>query len=177
MQGKYAVIPVMQTEDGYTISDRTLKLIWETIVDEGKMETVFYNGAVKNAGDFVHYLRREDVYPVVVYDVDKEKFTGLAWVNNLNEGTAQCHFCTFNVGQQSPGEPVLMGHEVLSFWHKFPTEVLGVLVGIVPATNEKAVEYAEKLGFTNIGEIPNYCNTVYMESRSPGVVMYKELGG
>lgn len=172
MNGRYAVIPVMRTDEGYTISDMTLEYIWEKIVEEKKDTTVFYNGAIANIGEFVAFMRREDVYPIVVYDVDDKMFTGIAWINNLNEGTAQAHFCTFN-----NGEPILMGHEVLNYWEQFPKDLLGVVVGIIPNTNEKAIRFAKQIGFTVIGEIPNYCNTVYLDSRTPGVVMYKELGG
>ncbi len=93
MQSRYVVIPVMRTDDGYTISDQTLDMIWNKMVEEGKHETVFYNGAVGNVGDFIAYMRRDDVYPVAIYDRDSEVFTGIAWLNNLNEGTAQVHFC------------------------------------------------------------------------------------
>jgi len=172
MQSRYAVVPVMRTDEGYTISDQTLGLVWGFMFDEGHIETVFYNGAIKNVGDFIAYMRRDDVYPVVVFDVEEKKFTALAWVNNLNEGTAQCHFCTFN-----GGDPIIMGHEVHSYWRQFPSEVLGLIIGIVPGNNKAAINFGERLGMITIGEIPNYCNTVYLESRSPGVVMYKELGG
>jgi len=170
MQNRYVVIPVMRTDEGYTISDQTLSYIWDKMVEEKKNETVFYNGAVANLGDFIAYMRRDDVFPVVVYDRDESKFNGIAWLNNLNEGTAQGHFCLLKGGNN-----IVKGHEVLAYWKQFPTDVTGVIIGIVPAFNKAAVKFIGKLGFTTVGEIPNYCNTVYMADRTPGVVMYKEL--
>jgi len=168
---RYGVIPVMMTEKGYTVGDETLGLIWSRIVDEGKVETVFYNGTISSVGDFIQYLRRGDVYPVVIFDTETETFCGVAWINNVNEGTAQAHFCTVNGGNS-----VEVGLEVMGYWNKF-CEFINVIVGIIPEGNLRAINFVQKLGFVEVGMIPEYCNTVYKNAREGGVVLYYQLGG
>ena len=147
------LIPYVELENGWTITDDQIIAVWLQLVDDGTSDIVFYDSKIKDALDFLGWVKNPD--NLMVFLIAENKIMGVAWLNGLAGNQAFGHFAMFKA---AAGKYTLdLGKEVLDYWFSMPGEdgkLLDIVLGMIPEFNSKALHYIEKLGFKQVGRIP-----------------------
>lgn len=155
----------MNLNGQWTVSDADLFALAHRMQEEGLIELVFAGRCVKTATEFVAAMKLPSNLVVFAY-VDGE-IAGVAWLNGISSTHGFGHFC---FTRSAKGETVRIGRAILDYWKTFPS--LEVIVGMIPASNERAIIYALKLGFTSLGSIPKMMEIDGM--KTAGHVLYRD---
>ena len=165
------LIPYVKGADGqYFLTDQQIYNVWEDMVAVGVHRWTFYDKSVTTPEQFLAYLQRPGLLPVFVEDED---ILGFGWLSDVVGNHAQVHFCAIK-----PGRKLLRGTRmVLDYWWSFTNQEKGlfdVLAGMTPGNNTRATRFIEVLGFTRVGEIPNFIADKYENKYVPAVISYCE---
>lgn len=164
------ILPRIVGEDGVSnIPDEVVLYIWNKFVEEGKVETVFFNGVISTPQEWLTLFNSPHVFPVVIMDDDpKPDVVWVSWLNQVSDGWAWAHFCAFGRYRKGVGDMVM---DYLSR--------LGLvgLIGVIPAWNVRAMRMIRSLGWEFSGVLPGLCNTIFLGKRSDGHVHYYRFGG
>lgn len=122
--------------------------------------TVFVNGTMVNHLQWLIFVQHPS--NVVNLIGDEKEVEGVTWLNAFGYNYAFGHFCFFpsTWGKNS----VQLGKMVLRYWVndlKSGDWGLDVILGQVPAGNDRAVAFTQKLGMTSMGVVPGikYCKS------------------
>jgi hypothetical protein len=149
------LIPYVEYNGSWSLTDVVMEHIWEEMTEHGLDKLVFSSNEMKDADEFVKFLKHPRNHVHTIWD-DDNRISIIAWVNDLGSNCAFAHFCCFphtwgttsvEIGKQS------LGHW-FGFKHGDNRPVFGVILGRIPASNEKAIDYAKKCGMTEVGRIP-----------------------
>ena len=169
------IMPYIELKDGWSIPMDVMGQIYLRMVEENKADTLFYSNDMKDPYDFVAFMQDKNNWPVVIFN-DEMDVGMVAWLNQMNDGNAQAHFCTFK-----GHNPLKMGKALLEWWGDYKDDngvrCFKTIVGITPETYYMALKYIGKLGFTQIGTLPNFCYLEKKGIRVGGVVSYYIPGG
>ncbi len=160
--------PYIKTETGWSIPDELMRGIWTSMLVNERVQPTFYDGTVKNDREFFTYFQDGKNHAVLVCDEEDMSLVLLAWLNNVDDGTAYAHFCFLDKFSRDGMK------KVLQYWKSFP---LNIIVGVTPESYEILIKVIEKCGLTILGTIPSMCNMVYLGRREGGVISFYELGG
>lgn len=146
--GTINILPYTEINGIRTISDNDIKDIFSRMKQEGTLKTVFYNESITNEDEFLRFFKCGSNFIVVAY-LDKE-MCGFGWINNLNKTYAFTHFCFFKEywGEKTDG----IGKACLDYFDSWDS--FKVFVGMVPAFNKRAIKFVKRMGYTEIGTIP-----------------------
>lgn len=92
---------------------------------------------------------------------------GVAWLNGCSGKHAFGHFLFLRGGRGEKARKA--GRLILKYWQSFEDNegpLFDVILGLVPSANPKAVQYAEDIGLTKVGEIPR------ISRGRPGTLLY-----
>ena len=166
---QFTVYPLVKLEDGWSIPDEILVGIWQQIVEEGKVEQLFYDGTIKDIFGWMEFIKRPGTYPILI--VKDSKVVHVSWLKDV-----------FDVGFGAWAHHVSIGRYQRGAWEAgrdhwrkyFPN--LKILLGMTPETNEKAIKFLQKIcKFTIVGKIPLMCALGYENRRVSAIVSYFEL--
>jgi hypothetical protein len=166
---RYVIYPVVSLDNGkFSISDETLVNIWQTIEQEGKIESLFYDGSIKDVIDWIKFIKSPGIFPIIVWDSIKKKIVHILWLKDCFDLCAWVHHVSIGPYQRGVWEACR------DHWKKFDS--LKLLLGLTPSTNPKAVKILKKIcKFNIVGEIPWVCNMAYEGKRVSGIISYFEL--
>ena len=143
------ILPYVELNGAWSLPDTAMAGIFEQLVMDGTAGTVFSDGDVKCAKDFVTLCKNPNNLPAIVY-VDKE-CGGIGWVNGLTKDRAFAHYAFFKSqwGHNTTG----MAKALINYWFQdeFP---FNMLIGQTPVWNRRAVKFLERIGFTVLGVLP-----------------------
>jgi len=149
------IIPYVFEPDKRTwsIPDQLMAQVFVKMHDLGIDRTVFVNGTVIN---YLQWLLFCQAKGNVVNIVGNEKeVEAVTWLNSFGFNYAFGHFCFF---PQTWGKnSVELGKMVLKYWFEdLSTDAWGldVIMGQVPANNERAIDFTDKLGMSPLGTVP-----------------------
>jgi hypothetical protein len=150
------LFPYSNIDGKWTLDDTVMEEIYESFVDDGTLDSIFYNRPV-NKDWFVSYFKQPNNLPIVaMYD---DKLAGIAWLNGLANKWAFAHF-----GMLRPvygAKAIQVANYILSYWFNLKSGngemIFDTLVGITPRDHEKALAFIQKIGFQIVGAIPNIC--------------------
>jgi hypothetical protein len=164
------LIPYVELNGARTLPDTFLEDVFDEMIVHGLVSAVFAGSNVSTSEDFRKMMRHPSNIPVfLVYGT---QCIGFAWLNGIALNHAYGHFCTF------PNEAmtaVEMGGMVMDYWWSLGTPekpALDVILGTIPAFNERAVKFIQKVGFVKLGEIPRLFVNPATQERWPAVVLY-----
>ena len=161
------IYPYVHTGEGWSIADSVMAGIWFQLEQEGKVEHLFYDGAVKDVTDWLAHIKQPRVFPIVVADVEKHIPVHVCWLTDVADGIAWAHHAA--LGKYHRG----VWETVIDYWSKFE---LRLLLGMTPETNERAVKFLRKIcKFQVVGVIPGLCNMAYENRRVGGVISYYQF--
>jgi hypothetical protein len=128
---------------------------------------VFYGGYVDSPERFAEFMQLPGNQPVLVVDVESQKIVFLAWLNGVQEGCANGHFCALG--------PFKRGafNAVIDYWKSWGS--IRVLIGITPETNERALRLVQIMGMRIVGTIPKFCFIAPVNQAVGGVISYLEF--
>ncbi len=162
---KYQLWPFIKLENGdWSIPDKLLQGIWESIVAQGKNDIVFYDVAINTWEDWERFIKTPSNHFVFVVDSEAKEFCFGAWLNNLHGHIAHGHFVGIAPYRQA------MGRTVLDYWANMGMPLL--ILGIMPVWNKLAIRMAMSLGFKKSGIIPRYCYRGKTKDYSDGIITY-----
>lgn len=149
------------------LDDNELKNTWNDI--GSKQKTVFPEGDVASATDFIELARAEGTILFVAY-VDGIR-ANVTWLNSFDGYAARIHFCFF---RRFYRVCVPVGREIIKCIFELEREDgspgVKTLIGLVPLPNTLAIRYAENVGLKTIAQIPDAC--IYDDKSVPGVLSY-----
>ena len=168
-QNSFALVPYVKLEQ-WTVSDESLLCIYRQMRADGSFKRVFYEGHIETAEQFLDMLKQPSNTPVVLF-IDREPI-GLGWLNSQSGHTAFAHFCFLSSvwGRQS----LDAGKLLLKYWTSLDAgdgPIFDTLIGVIPKFNTQAICFAQRVGFTLLGEIPGMGRTGSGE-RLDNVVLY-----
>ena len=148
------IIPYVQTDKGtWSLSDEVMVGIFHEMAIHSLDRVVFANGTVTSPLEWMTFIK--DKRNVVHIVGDGKDIEMIAWLNSFGHNYAFAHFCAFPCSWGKTSEDA--GIESLSYWFndlKAPGFEIDVMLGQVPATNVRAIEYVKKLGLIELGTVP-----------------------
>ena len=170
---EYQVLPIAPTGMAGPVGDDHLAAVWGRLVAEQKVGHLFYSGGISTLDDFLRFVRSPDVAACLVSEEPSGEPVVIAWLTNIGNRSAFAHYGVLGRPRRAAGRAVL------DYWRSFRDPsgepLIDVLLGITPDTHRLALRVLEIMGFTSLGTVPRYCNTVYDGIRTGGVISFLEL--
>ena len=124
-------------------------------VEDGLHKTVFFEGSIQDAMDFISLAKRKST--VMAFVFQGQECAGYAWLTPINGNYAFPHFCFFKeVWGKTSHE---LGEMLLRYWFSWEDAkgpLLDVLIGVIPDFNVKAQHFVEDVGAVRLGMIPRF---------------------
>jgi len=163
-------MPYVEIDGIRTIKDSEIKNLFVRTQQDGLVETVFYDGFIRTADDFLLLMKHNFTFLWVLKDC--EQTVGYMWLDRVEGKAARQHYCTF---KEYWGKAVEIGKFVLDKVMALQNDdgfVFEVLIGIVPEWNKKAVDFSVKCGGVNAGVIPNVIWNGYTKQTENAVLIH-----
>ena len=171
-KGDYQLWPFVRMPNGtYSVPDRLLYPIYMSLVNDGKLDKVFYDEPTLSFDSFIEYLKNPANHVVFVIDKKQNNFVLIAWLNGLRRTFAYSHFTS--IGEKN--YKTVIGKLVLDYWTGLQPKMK--IIGITPETYTAANKVARKIGYKPIGTIPGICYMAKDKKLIGGVIAYFEKGG
>ena len=148
-----ALVPYAKVGDEWTLSDDVVLSLALGAQAQGVLETVFMDGTVNDAYDFLEMMQKPENLPVFVFS--GTECVGAGWLNGCIGRVAFAHFLLLRNGRGQFARRA--GKLVLNYWRSFKTgneSLFEVIIGVVPSENDRAISFVQELGFVRLGEIP-----------------------
>jgi hypothetical protein len=150
----------LRNDDGSrNLDDAHLAELFELTRRDEKLETVFYDGSVKNLQDFIRFAENPDrrFYAGYIGRPGALAPAGFVWLDRFAGRSAYVHFNIFpNVPRR---DLIALARAVLwaALFAQDPTgrRYLKTLRAAVPQTNRMAIKFMEKIGFVILGPVPD----------------------
>lgn len=147
------ITPYVRTEKGtWSLPENVMVGIFNHMKELGLDKTVFVSGGVDSPLEWMQFIQHSKN---VVHVVGEDKIYQIAWLNSFGCNYAFAHFCCFPAAWGKT--TVEAGKQSISYWFndlKAPDFQLDVIMGMVPAINNRAIEYVTKLGLIELGTVP-----------------------
>lgn len=169
-------------ERGWTLSDERVIGFYARMEQDGTLDTVFCDGSIRSALDFLGKMKdpRGQLFLVVeIKEVKQGLMSGktirevaIIWLNDFQARWCQFHFCVFSNAWGDGVEEI--GREVIRQIMTMKTNdgsryLHDMILGIVPAWNDRAVEYVKEVGGKVMCCLPLAC--IDQDGKSgPGVL-------
>lgn len=163
------IYPYSKVNGVWSIPDSHLELAFYKMVRDKTLKIVFWDGKVKTKNEFIMYMQTDGNFPLFIYD--KSELIGFAWLNSIGQNFAFAHFCMFYENWGKDKSKII--DDVFGYWRSF--DLFDVILGIIPATNKKAISFLSKAGFVKLGAIPNIINNIYYGKKMPAMIAYRCL--
>lgn len=159
-------------DKGWTFTDDQVIGFYSQMVKDGTLETVFHDGSIRTAFDFLDHMKDPRGQLFVVVEVAERKPVAIIWLNDFQARWAQFHFCVFSWAWGKDIDAI--GHEVICQVLTMKTNdgtryLHDMILGIVPQWNERAIEYVKEVGGKPMCRLPYACLDQKGES-GPGVL-------
>lgn len=154
---------------GNQISYSLINRIW---VELGrKQQVIFCNGDVKSSEEFAEVVLGGNNLFFVIFCF--RVWCAVIWLNDFDGYCARGHFAVNKKFYGHSKEILGWGVEQVFRSKRIDgTPVVKTLVGIVPKTNRPAIKAVKRIGFHEMGEIPDCCYISTAAKTVPGVLLY-----
>lgn len=137
-----------------TFPDSYIAWVYQRLLNDGSIESIFYDGSVRNAQDFIRVLKRS----VTIIAFQNADPIALSWVNDFHHKWGQLHFAFMSTmwGRHDEQEQVanLILREFLYRKCLNGQFCFDALLGVVPVRNRKAWAFVERTQPKIIGVMP-----------------------
>ena len=151
-QSEIKLVPYVQIDDEWILSEAFLDSVFEKMVQQKLLKTVFWERQVTDESHFVKLAKNPHNH--MVFFFEETNCVGFAWLSSVASNYAFGNFCLF---REVWGRTADIGKTCVGYWFSWPGNdgpLLDVIIGIMPGFNERAHKYIEGLGFTRLGVIP-----------------------
>lgn len=161
-----ALVPYVKIEPrGWTLGDDIVLGFGRLAGAEGLFDSVFIDGNVQTPEQFLDLMQAPANVPVFAFAGTRP--IGVAWLNGCSGTHAFGHFIWLKGGRGELARSA--GRLIVKYWLSWVDNgkpLFNVILGVVPAWNERAVQYAQDIGLTRLGEVPRLCRD------AAGTVLY-----
>lgn len=162
---QFEVYPLVKMESGWSIPDEVLLGVWQKIIEEDKLESLFYDGTIKTPFEWMEFIKRPGTYPILI--VKNNQVVHVSWLKDIFDVGAWAHHVSIGRYQRGAWEA---GRD---HWRKYYPNIK-LLLGLTPETNEKAIKFLQKIcKFTVVGKIPLMCQV--NGDRVGAIISYYEM--
>lgn len=142
---KFFLVPYID-RDGWTLTDDMIRHAFE---ESSQTIPIVFSEKVRSADQFLTYTKHPGNLFVFAFN-DENNMVGYAWLNSICDNYAFAHFNMFPcIWGKSTKD---LGVQILDYWRSF--KMFDLLLGLVPTSNQKAINYVQKLNFQQVGIIP-----------------------
>lgn len=139
---------------------------------DGTFRSVFIEGDVQSPEEFLMMMQNPKNTPVFAFlGLDP---VGVGWLNNISGNRAFCHFLFLSNAWAQ--HTVQAGRMIIDYWMTFTKldgePLIDVMLGAIPATNERAQKFSLKLGGHYLGRIPRMICDAYTGARVDADILY-----
>lgn len=168
------VLPYIEINGVRTVPDDVILHIFQKLQSDKTLSIVFYDGSVRTEDQFLNFIKSP--MNCVCFGIMDGSISGLAWLNDINDGRGTAHFCVF---KESWGKNAkLMAKEVMDYWFALTTStgkpLFHLILGVTPSNYKPALRFVSQIGFTLIGEVPKVLFNAYSNSRINAILSYCE---
>ena len=171
---RYSSIPLRKSDGQQLLADTILDAVWQQIVAEWKVASLFYSGGINSAADFLAYIKKSHLHVIFAVESATSQLKGIGWLTNVSGGTGFVHYCMLGPPRRS------VGKAMLDYWcglrRTDGQPWLHVLMGITPEYHTAALRVIRIMGFTSLETIPSYCVSQDGQGRCGAVISYLECG-
>lgn len=129
-----------------TMRDSDIIRLFDRMFDEGLVDTVFYDGSIRNPETFINVMKDNCLCVVE----EEKKPVAFFWFTDRQARRAQIHFCFFREAREGRAQ------EVAKFiLERIKKADIDCLIGYIPKFNIPAINFCKKIGVQFAGEIPN----------------------
>jgi hypothetical protein len=152
---RVGVMPYCEIDGVRNYPDTFIRGLYLQMTAEGTVETVFHDGRINSADDFLRAMKSSNncLYLVCL----EKKIVGIVWLNRIEATSAHVHFCGFKESWGEQSERI--GREtmrmLLGIKSRNGKYLFDVLLGLIPAGNERAVNWLLDIGLQKVGVIPH----------------------
>lgn len=143
---KIRVIPYMKIDGVPTLKDSQILHLYDKMVEDQVADTIFFDGEVNSRREFLSAMTSQ--YNLL-YAVECDGLLASAcWLNNFSGKTAQMHWTMFGEFWNN-GSVRIMKHtlkNIINLKHPGGEYLFDVLIGLIPVTNKRAIEFSRKCG-------------------------------
>jgi hypothetical protein len=161
-------LPLVKTDNGLSVPAEVMVNVWLQICNEGKQDSLFYDGAVKNLKDWIDYIYNPSNHVVLIID-ELGHVYHIAWINKYYQGSGFVHHCSLgNYNRRT--WPTLK-----KYWQNMKNNgesLVKTVMGVTPVTNHKAIKLLKIIGWNMIGCIPNICFLANENRHIAGMISY-----
>lgn len=172
----YKLLYYTQYDGAWTISDTSMKRIWERMIEERAERKLFYSKDIINAEMFTMYFKSPRTFPFFIFKGDRfdaDAVDAFVWCTNIKGKCGMIHFCVF---KKSYGKGRELSDAVFNYIFRLKdangNTVITSLRGETPKFNTMAVRFLRTVGMTILGEIPDMAYDKYSDTLSPMVISY-----
>ena len=142
-------------------SEKILAELFDRIHEEDLWPIVFHEDPGLTLARFYDFFSNGKALLQILVTMDNDKLVGIAGLSWLADiavvgGAMTRGFGSFMFFRkyQTPAFTTIFGDLILKFW--FTALNMDTICGITPEPNRAARNYVQRLGFTEVGRIPNY---------------------
>ena len=174
MMEKMIIIPYTWTKDHWSIPHDVMTAIWDKMVKEGSVKSVFCSGSVTTGKEFHNFIKNP--HNCVMTQWIGEDIVYLGWLNNFTARSAYAHFTCFKKiwGKRT----VEAMKNAFKYWFSLKRDdgkpILDTLIGMIADDNQLAINMVKKCGVKFIGTIPNHSMNIYTGKKIGCTVSYIE---
>ena len=150
-----------------------LSNIWEKLIEDGIVKSLFYGGTVKSFPDFFDFMNRRGTLAYVL--LKNKDLHGFFWLNNFVGKTAQIHCTGFKKSIGTRRNAHIFARKCISYALCLNDDdgfLIDTVLGYTPISNTLSVKFNERAGMIKIGQIPSYCNMAYEGTVVDAVLTY-----
>lgn len=167
------LIPYIEIDGQRNRKDSYIKRLYEQMVEDGTVNSVFSDGQINNADQFLHAMKTSCKLSIVV----EEEPIAIVWLNRFEGKTARLHFCFFKKAWGA--RSVEIGRFIVSQLLDYSYEkeyIYDSLIGYIPVSNKPAIGFFKKLGVKFVGELPEGHWNHFKQQSEPALVVYMNRG-
>jgi len=168
------LLPYVKEELKWNIQSEIIKKIWDKLAEEGLHTIVFYDADIRNRDQFLEFMQMPTNLPLIIFA--NKQIAGFAWLNSVSAKFAFSHFAFFKSSWGKFTDEI--GKKVLDYWFSIPdddgSQLFDTLIGAVPEFNQRAIKYAERIGYTKLGTIPEFSDFPYLGERRGVTLLYRK---
>ena len=148
-----------------TMRDSDITELYQRTEAAGLTRLMFNDGSLQNASEFTDYVTRSAVIFFKI-TLAGNPF-GYFWLNRIESTHAYCHFCAFPK-YWGDGRTVQVGIEAM----KICLKEFDMVMGMLPSSNEIAINYLLKVGLHKLGRVPNLIWSESDQKSVEGTMLY-----
>ena len=176
MEKRVNLLPFITVDGIPTFADSELKYLFRLIEEAGYVEDAFCDGSIQTPEDFVNACKSDGIRTwVVTYNGEIRM---LAWLDNFKHASAYGHFvATKNDGTTKQCKEILRIaketiRQLLNMKDQDGNYIFAVILGLIPANNDRAAKFSKAFGMVRVGIIPQAIYNYYNQTYEDGIISY-----